>query len=438
MDKKTANNQRLITGFKGILTSIPNGKSYYKSIPRKTKDLPRLSDEEVEAIYLNENGESSNINYYNYKKEDIDFRIEGLNPLPVSTPSLEDIDDLEIFGIDGSNQRIDNPSFSLILIRATIVNFRYTSNLIKPYFYTIDKNCAAVTQVDGNIFNRSLKSHVNDVLYSKTKNQDKNKKVSILEPLKNQDNGRPYLLGYNHKAGEKSPSAHALGWAVKFMNALELLCLTEVPLKKKFVCIKDGPLFSASSTKKDTAVGLKPLDKWENGVLVAVSKRIADSRLFIDLFSQFPDLVEAYFPKQNVDVETIKSLGTDSLILPRILNPGFRTPLIKAIPYNRIGYVKDDKGKESYNFPLVCYYMRKAEPHNIIRIEVPIGAYKKDKERVEHALRIVAWQFEIGIKAPLVQLAADERCQLSHEIDLLKMQVQNELSYKGLSLMQYY
>ena len=166
-----------------------------------------------------------------------------------------------------------------------------------------------------------------------TKDQKGKEKVSILNTLKNMHNGLPYLLGYNHEAGEKSPSAHALGWAVKFMNALELMCLKEIPIDKNFICIKDGPLFSASSTKTDTKEGMKTLEKWGKGILIAVSKRIADSRLFIDLFSQWPSLIDHYFKGQNVDIETLKSLGTDSLILPRILKPGYRTPLIKAIPY---------------------------------------------------------------------------------------------------------
>lgn len=430
-------NQNLILGFERVLKCLPEGLDYNDKPPRKTEDLPMLTDEEVEALLLNEVGETTKPkDFFNYSKQDLDLTIEeGLHPRYVSFPTPDDLDGLEIFGIDGSNQRLENPCFNFILARGAIVNFRYTKGTEKPYFYTKFKDASAVVQIDGNVFTKSIKGMTYDRLYDSTKNQTKDQQaLSIYDHLSHNTSQKPFLLGYNHNIQEKNPASHALGWAVKLMNVLELQCFESIPTDRNLVCIKDGPLFSTSSTPADNIAGLRHILSWEKGILVSVSKRVSDSRLLLDIFCQFPELLEYYFKNQNITPDTIRSIGTDALILPRILSPGQRTPLIKAIPIARRNYVTSKPDL----FPLVCYYMRKTKPHNIIRLEIPIFMFRKNPEAVQKAISVVAWQFELGVKAPLIQLAADERCQVAHEIHLLRQQTASAIDQKKLLIPSYY
>lgn len=431
-------NQHMLFGFEKVLGCLPDGSEYNSKPPKKTENLPLLSNEEVDSLLLNEVGESSN-SFFNYRKEDLDLKVEeGLHPRKVELPTSDNLDGLEIFGVDGSNQRIDNPCFSFILARAAIVNFRYTKGIEKPYFYTKFRDCSAIVQIDGNVFSNSIKGHTYENLYLTTKNAKKEDSVDIYSHIGRNSQEKPLLLGYNHETQEKNPASHTLGWAVKLMNVLELMCFEDIPVDRKLVCIKDGPLFSTSSTQNDNLDGLNHTYKWENGVLIGVSKRVADSRLFLDIFCQFPDVIDYYFPNQNITVDTIRSIGTDALLLARIISPGERTPLIQAIPVARRNYVSKEHSGNPDLFPLVTYYMRRSKPHNVIRLEIPIFMYKRDPQAVKDAISVVAWQFEIGAKAPLVQLAADERCQISHEIKLLKRQTSSMIDQKGLNIPTYY
>ena len=264
--------------------------------------------------------------------------------------------------------------------------------------------------------------------------------MDIFEFVKD-NHSKPFLVGYDHSKSDKSPSSHALGWAVKFQQALELLCLEDIDSDKerKTICIKDGPLYSTSSSKNDTVEGLRPIIQWTNQTLICVSKRINDSKLFLETLCSFPDLLEIYFPKDEITKETILSIGTDSLLLQRILKPGFRTPLIKAVPIARQGACKKASEELFRDFmPLNCYYRGKTKPQTFIRIEVPYFMYVENKELVEEAISIVAWQHELGGKAPYIQLVADDLCQLQYEKELLEKQTIAALSKKKLDLAERY
>lgn len=438
MENLLGYNTKMINGLDRVLKCLSEGKDYNDKPPKKAENLPVLTNEEMNDLLLNEVGETTKVkSNYNYRREDIDLKIEDLQPKAINFPSSDDLDGLEVFGIDGSNQRLDNPCFHFFLARSAIVNFRYTKGPDKPYFYTRKMDVSAIVQVDGNIFTNSIKTITYEKLNKLIKQKSKDsEKISIYRHLKQNTNQYPFLLGYNGELEEKSPKSHVLGWAVKFMNVLELQCLEQIEPQQNanFVCIKDGPLFSSSSTLTDNLDGLKNILSWKKGVLVAVSKRITDARFLLDIFCQFPNVLDYYFPNQHITLETIKSLGTDALILPRILSPGERTPLIKAIPIARRNYVKEH---EEF-FPLVCYYMRKNKPHNVIRLEVPIFMFNRDKEAVYKAIAVVAWQFELGEKAPLVQLEADKQCQIGSEIELLRYQTLSMINKKKLNLPTYY
>ncbi|MDP3462757.1 MAG: DNA double-strand break repair nuclease NurA [Bacteroidales bacterium] len=435
-------NINLVNAFNGVLDNLVDGAAYAQLPPRGPRDLATLSEAEIESKKLNEFGESL-ARDDNYSPKNLTHLItkidieDSLLPKEVKIPTSDDLDGITICGIDGSNQKVEKNSFYFILARAAIVNFRYTKGIEPPYFFTKKKDASAVTWVDGNIFKENVIEHTNNKL-KKQKNGEKS--VGILNYIK-QDNSKPFMVGYDHLSSEKSPSGHALGWAVKFQQALELLCLEEIEadISKKTICIKDGPLYSTSSAEEDSVEGMRPTIQWNNQVLVCVSKRINDSKLILETLCSFKELLRIYFPGDEVNEESIYSIGTDSLLLQRILKPGHRTPLIKAVPIARQGACKKATDELFRDFmPLCCYYRGKTRPQTFIRLEIPFFMYENSKQLVEEAIAVVAWQHELGGKAPYIQLVADDLCQLNYEKELLEKQTIAALSNKKLELAEQY
>lgn len=427
---KPNHNPILINNFNKVLNCLVEGKNYELSPPQRPPQLPTLSDEDIKTLYANKDtGEYSNKSR-NYKTEDLKIFEDNPKPKNVPLPTIELLDGLNICSIDGSNQKLENPSFFFILARAALVNFKYSAQNIKPYFYSKKLDLSALIWVDGNIFHNSVRIHTDE----NTKDlQNGDDLYNLIRARKD----KPFLFGYNHDLTEKSPSSHALGWAVKLQQVLELIALEEIDTDERVICIKDGPLFSTSCTKDDNIDGLNNtynLEKWNNKVLIAVAKRISEGRLMLETLVDYPDLREYYFPNQHISKDTLLSIGTDALILPRILAPGQRTPLIKAVSISKKGVVE----KAEHLYPLITFYRRKNKPHNIIRLEVPHFMWNFNQKMVEDAITLVAWQHEIGGKAPLVQLEADKQCQLQFEIDILRKQTDAKLFEKQLNIPNYY
>lgn len=432
----------LINAFDGVFESLKDGEKYRQSPPRGPReDVATLSEEELKARRLNENGEylhrDDNYNPVTHNNISVDIE-KSMIPLEITCPTVEELDGINVCGIDGSNQKVEKNSFYLILARAAIVNFKYTKGIKPPYFYRKHKDATAVTWVDGNIFTENIILHTND----KLKKENNDQGVNIFSIVKAQEEGNtPFLVRYDHTKSDKSPSSHALGWAVKFQQALELLCLTEIQTSEdqKTVCIKDGPLFSTSSSTQDSIDGLRPIITWTNQTLVCVSKRINDSKLFLETLCSFPDLLNIYFPGDEITKDTIKSIGTDSLLLQRILLPGYRTPLIKAVPIARQGVCTEAKNILGQDImPLHCYYRGRINPQSFIRMEIPFFMWEKNKKQVEEAIKIVAWQHELNGNVPFVQSVADDLCQLAYEKELLEKQTLAALNLKNLSLAEKY
>jgi hypothetical protein len=433
----------LINAFNGVFESLTDGEKYRQAPPRGPReDIATLSEEELKARQLNENGE-----FLIYDRENVfntyeDICINNIEssvlPQEINCPTADELDGINVCGIDGSNQKVEKNSFYLILARAAIVNFKYTKGTEPPYFYRKHKDATAVTWVDGNIFTENIILNTND----KLKKEENEQGVKIFPFIKVQEgNNIPFLVRYDHTKSDKSPSSHALGWAVKFQQALELLCLTEIKTgeDQRTVCIKDGPLFSTSSSTEDSIDGLRPIITWTNQSLVCVSKRINDSKLFVETLCRFPELRAIYFPGDNVTEDTILSIGTDSLLLQRILKPGYRMPLIKAIPIARKGVCKKALETLAHDItPLHCYYRGRINPQSFIRMEIPFFMWEKNKEQVEEAIKIVAWQHELNGNIPFVQSVADDLCQLTYEKELLEKQTIAALNLKNLSLAEKY
>lgn len=429
-------NVSLVNSFNGVLDNLIDGKTYSKLPPRGPReDVASLSEAELKARQLNENGESlaRDDNYDPKTHKNIAIDVEtSMVPKPVAIPSSDFLDGINVCGIDGSSQRVDKNSFYFILARAAIVNFKYTKGTEPPYFYRIQKDASAVTWIDGNIFQENIIEHTNN----KFKSEKEGEGVDIIDYVK-ADNSKPFLVRYDHTKSDKSPSSHAVGWAVKFQQALELLCLAEIDKSadKRTVCIKDGPLFSTSSSKSDNIEGLRPIVQWTNQILICVSKSINDSKLFIETLCSYPELIEIYFPGDQITRDTILSTGTDSMLLQRILQPGFRTPLIKAVPLARLGVCNAAKDALYQDItPLHCYYRGKTQPQTFIRMEIPFFMWEQSQQAVLDAISVVAWQHELGGISPFIQQVADDLCQLTYEKELLEKQTLAALVNKDLYL----
>lgn len=432
-------NINLVDAFNGVLENLVEGEIYAQKPPRGPRDLASLTEAELKSRELNENGESPKDKNYDpvvYRNIEINGIEDSLLPVEIILPNSDQLDGIIICGIDGSNQKVPKNSFYLILARAAIVNFKYSKGTEPPYFYQKKKEATAVTEIDGNIFKDGIIEHTN----SKLKGENNQESINLLTHIRN-DSSKPFLVRFDHTKSDKSPSSHALGWAVKLQQALELLCLEEIEIDedKKTICIKDGPLFSTSSSEDDTIEGLRPTIRWNNQVLLGVSKRISDSKLILETICSFPELLGIFFPNDEVRREDIESVGTDSLLLQRILKPGYRTAFIKAVPIQRQGVCKKALSELSRDFtPLCCYYRGKTRPQTFIRIEIPYFMWERDKNLINEALAVVAWQHELGGKAPYIQLVADDLCQLNYEKELLEKQTMAAINFKKLELAEQY
>jgi hypothetical protein len=284
-------------GFSDVLNCLVRGDTYRARPPvGPPEDLPALNNDELDALRAESNlADFSDSEQYNYSSLSL---FEGdARSKEVPYPSNSLLSDLNICGIDGSNQRVARTSFYFILTRASIVEFKYSSKNAKPYFYDRCEEASAVTLVDGNIFDGAVR------LCTAATPESDGERFNTLKQVR-QRSRRPLLVRYDSRTNEKSPAQHAMGWAVKIQQALEMFCLEAIRTDQRTVCIKDGPLFSTSLGTKENIDGLQVIHKWRNQQLIASSKRVQDSRLLIELLLSKPDLREYWFPGQNLTEDT--------------------------------------------------------------------------------------------------------------------------------------
>lgn len=424
MDENLINKKPLVKLFGGVLSSLVNGDDYKAQPPQgPPNDLPTLTNQELHELQLTYTGENLSLEGYSYSEITL---VEDPMPVEVRLPERDLLQDINIVGIDGSNQKVERASFYFIMARSSVVEFRYSSFGAKPYFYNTNRDACAVVWVDGNVFTDDIKLYTKEIARSAEDNYDLLKHLDNIE--------LPFLVRYDSTKVDKSPSSHALGWAVKLQQALELASIKDVPTHLRTICIKDGPLFSTSVSPQETVNGLDRIFAWNDQILVACSKRIKDSKLLIEALTRNIPLRNYWFKNQNITEQTLKSIATDSLILPRILKPGYRTPLMEALPVAR----KQVVDLEERLMPLACYYLSRNQPYTYIRLEIPRFMWQKNPDKVEQAIQIVAWQHELGHKAPLVQLAADKRCQLGPERLILEKQTIAALNKHNLEFPEPY
>lgn len=423
--------KNIVNAFSGILDNLVDGEKYDSLPPKGPIDLPysSVSDEELRSIDLDIYGEDEEDGTF-ISSNRINL-VETPEIKEVFLPSANDLDGLNIIGISGANDRILTTSFHLILSRSAIVNFKYTKGFDKPYFYTKSRDMSALLVLDNNIFDSAYNLHTYNELIDKTDSP-------IYDHLL-RSQGKPFIFKYNYDKFKKAPSSQSLGLAVKFQHSLELLSIADIDVTdtSPLVCIKDGALFSNSSTPSDIQNGLQKLFSWsnKNKTFIALSSKIAESRVIINTLNAYPHLIENYFPKQGITPGVINSFGTDALLLKKILKPGFRTPLIEYIEETREPIIKKEEFKGLK--PLTCYYHKRSKPYNFIRIEVPKFMWDESKDQVEFAISSAIWQYELGGDKPLVIKAASERCVLDHEHWIIDQQMKAAFEKKKLGLIEF-
>lgn len=424
-----------IGDFEQILKCLRSGAEYRASPPQgPPKEYGVVSDLAQRGLDCEENGEDPAAERGHVYKRIAIAEGETGAPSPIGLPDAGDLSDIHVCGIDGSNQRVQRSAFHFILARACIVVFRYSKTGEKPYFKRRLKSAAAVVWVDGNVFD----THFINIHTRRPSSQKEDGSLGdILDDLRVYK--RPFVVRYERGTMKKAPGGYALGLAVQIHQALELLCVDEAPVEaSNMVCIKDGPLFSASTSINDTVRGLSPILSWRTGQnLIACSKRVGGSPLLLEALLHpniGKSLKEIWFPGQVVLDDTLNKLSSDAILLQRLLKPGHRTPMLVAVPINRSGVVKE---KEQFT-PLSCYYLSRNRPHTYIRMEVPLFQWQKDRKGVEKAIKIAAWQHDLGHSAPFVQMEADNQCDLSAERRVLEYQTASALSRSGLNLLEDY
>ena len=424
-------NKGLIESFAGILKSFNDGETYKKKPPQGPPDnWPSISNEELEALNQTDNGEDKNKDRP-YKVLDLLVEDDYM-PRKVDYPTIEILSDLNIYGIDGSNQKIEKSAFYFILARAAVINFRYSIDGSKPYFTHKFKDATALMLVDQNVFDfDKINIHSKLIEFGEDPNEKRIGRY-LIDEIK-----EPLCFKYDIEKNEKSPSSQALGIAVKLMQTLELICLSTIKTDRKAICIKDGPLFSPSVSVKDTVEYLGKIHEWGDQILISCSKRIRDSRLLVQALKEKIYLREKWFPNDLISDKILNQIPSDSIILPRLLKPGERTPLFKAIPIARQAVVSEESGDPKLT-PLTCYYLSRTKPHTYLRLEIPLLFYERDPKKIEEAISVVAWQHELGRIAPLIQVVADERCQLSSEKTIIQRQTEAALKDFGLEFLQDY
>jgi hypothetical protein len=423
----------ILSAFNGILDNLVDGDKYDSLPPKGPIDLPFSSVSKEELTSLDQDI------YGQDEEEDIGTVIptERIKVVESSTikevflPNEVDLNGLNIIGISGSNNRILTTSFHLILSRSSIVNFKYTSGFEKPYFYTKSRDASAMLVLDNNIFSSSYSLYTYNELIESS---DSPIYDHIIK-----SKGKPFIFKYDYEKFKKAPGSQSLGLAVKLQHSLELLSIGDIEVNDNspLVCIKEGALFSNSSKTSDIRNGLQKLFAWSNKkkTFIALSSKIAESRVLINTLNAYPYLIEEYFPGQNITIGVINSFGTDSLLLKKILKPGFRTPLIEYIEITREQIIKEP-GLEGLK-PLTCYYHKRSKPYSFIRLEIPKFMWEEDKEQVEFAISAAIWQYELGGDRPLVIKAASERCLLDHEHWVVEQQMKAAFEKKKLGLIEF-
>lgn len=411
--------------FSQILNCLKDGEEYDSEPPSgPPRDLPSLSEEEMEDLRKRLEGSDLDRSDYSYSFVKLSDEEEDQKPKFIPYPDPEEVKNSNIYAIDGSNQVVGPSSFKMILSRGSLVKFEYRSKKQSKYHLVQRKDANAAFIAEEKVFEETVDLFGEEI----DSDKDDENTQPLLDDFKKSKGEKPFIVRASD--GDSNPGDEAMGWGVKFQQTLELEMLDSVSDELPGVVIRDGPLFSTSASKTDTIKGLDTTQSWSNQVLVSVSKRVGSSTLLIEALEQDTNFREAWFPDQNLSEKRINSLNGDSAILNQLLNPGERTPWLEAVNRQRKEIVEREK---DYT-PLVCYYMSRNKPHSVIRLEVPKFMMKERPEHVEKAVKMVAWQNELGKNIPMIQKWADRTCQLKDEKRILRRLIEAKLADQELNI----
>ena len=275
-----------------IFRNISDAETYNSSPPiGPPLDYPTLTSEELYKIQETIFGRVIG-NEYAYDRLKM---IEHPACKYVDRPSVEELDGMNIWGIDGSNQTLDFSAFQTLISRASIVEYRYSKKPKNKYHLITKIDCSAICIVDANIFQNGI------YLYGESTSQMNHlPEISWLDVIDSSDS--PLIVAYDPNVSDVNPSSHASGWNIKFMQTLELLALRKIPSELSGVVIRDGGIYPICATVIDTKKALLETLSWENKIVISSSKRIEESTLFLELLSNpssDSSLLEFYFPNQS-------------------------------------------------------------------------------------------------------------------------------------------
>ena len=409
-----------------IFRNLSDSKTYNLAPPIGPPTVyPILSSEELQKIQESLFGRA-NGNEYAYDR----LKMIEHPKCPIVRELIpKELDGMNIWSIDGSNQTLDFSAFQTLLSRASIIEYRYSLEPLSQYHLIKTLDCSGVCIVDGNIFQDGIylygqsTAHLNDL-----------SEISWMDVIDGSDS--PLIVSYNPHDNDVNPSSHASGWNIKFMQTLELLALRKIPNDQSGVVIRDGGMYPICATVIDTKKAILETLNWNNKIVISCSKRIDESTLFLELLtnnSAESSLLEYYFPEQSISTKHVNKLPADAILLRKILQPGERTPFVEAVPRSRKAICE---GNDDL-IPVCSYYMRKRAPNSIIRMEFP-KYYLEKPDQLDMAIRVVAWQHEIGVKVPQIQESADKHCQIKSESQLLRKIIASELATKGLETLEVY
>jgi hypothetical protein len=427
----------LIRSFGKVLDKVIKGESY-EGLPPKYPDesLVSVPENALDTLDYDEYGQDETEPFIQNSLEKETQPVELFSRKEIRIPSGDDLNGVNVIGIYGDNKRILTPSFHLILARSSIVNFKYTKGVDKPYFYTKHREASAMMVLDDNIFNASYGLHTYNGLIESFQKDG----VPMWDHIMyhNKDN-KPYRFRYNHERSKKAPNSQSLGIAVKFQHILELASIHDIEFgdNSTTICIKEGSLFSNSTALSDIRNGLGELMKWKNKkrLFVAVSNKVSESRVLIKTLIEHFYLTEKWFPNSFLTENKLATFGTDFFLLKKLLIPGYRTPLIEFIEKTRAGAISSPhlQGLK----PLTCYYHKRSRPYSFIRIEIPKFMWEINRELAEFAISVAIWQFELGVNRPLVLQTAAERCSLDHDRWIIEKQMHAVFKERNHNLIEY-
>lgn len=368
-----------------------------------------------------------------YANKEVELQFNEYDPVVLEQPSSHELHGFHLAAIAGRNTRVDHPGFSLIIARARRLLFKYDKHVERPAFEQQGEDVPAVFISDTRYFrptyaadlNLPDKEFVDGTIPLEKYLDDYDDRPIYLEPKKLASNK-------GNDADLNLPRNQALGIAVRLQQALEARQFDPEPDSSHGLVLKNGPLYYTSMPPLDNVSALRKTFLWKNAIFMATSTRLVDSSVLSEALQRSATLRDHWFKDQNTTSDTFASLPGDLAVLPNVLKPGERTPWMRAVPRARVKATDADHGGDSKTTPVMCYYRsRRPGKPRFIRIETPMHFMENRRDAVEFCARVVAWQFELGVKDPMIHEHAERIAELQNDHQHLLRRATGLMKAKG-------